>query len=403
MPGPLPRLAQRLGKFRRCPTRSGEPLTRRNASKAMQHQYVDRQTGMVRTERLYGDWLLNVLYVGAWERMPVLYRLLTSARTSRLLGLANYDFLLGAKLLGNKRFLRACQIDLEECLERPELLDTARKVFERKIRYWKCRPLPNDPRLVVSPADARMLVGSFSATSSLFLKGKFFDYEELLDCNKHTWVNAFALGDFAIFRLTPDKYHYNHMPVAGMVLDFYEIPGGYQSCNPGLVAATVTPYSKNKRVVTILDTDVPGGSQVGLVAMVEVVALMIGDIIQCYSAERYDAPRPVSRGMFLQKGFPKSLYRPGSSTTVLIFQSGRVQFADDLVRNMHRPGVQSRFSQGFGRPLVETEVTVRSSIARATPQRVLAQLKQRYTSIAIAMPRRLAARLWKGGGTSYGK
>src|SRR5712692_6572676 len=369
----------------------------------MSHQYVTRETGMIRTERLYGDWLLNVLYAGAWERMPILYRLLTSARTSHLLGFANYDFLLGAKLFGNARFLRACRIDLEECLEKPEMLDTARKVFERKIRYWKCRSLPDDPRVVVSPADARMLVGSFHETSSLFLKGKFFDYDELLDCNKPAWVNAFADGDFAIFRLTPDKYHYNHTPVAGVVADFYEIPGGYHSCNPGLVVTTVTPYSKNKRIVTIIDTDVPGGSQVGLVAMVEVVALMIGDIVQCYSEERYDVPRPLIRRMFLQKGFPKSLYRPGSSTTVLIFQSGRVQFADDLVRNMHRRGVQSRFSQGFGHPLVETEVKVRSGIATAVPPRALARFKQMYAGIATATPKRLAARLWQGGGVYYGK
>ena len=55
----------------------------------------------------------------------------------------------------------------------------------------------------------------------------------------------------------------------------------------------------------------------------------------------------------MQRGLPKSLYRPGSSTTVLIFQSGRARFADDLVQNRFRSGVQSRFSQGFGRPLVE--------------------------------------------------
>ena len=33
------------------------------------------------------------------------------------------------------------------------------------------------------------------------------------------------------------------------------------------------------------DTDIPGGSHVGFVAMIEVVALMIGDIVQCYSAD----------------------------------------------------------------------------------------------------------------------
>jgi hypothetical protein len=66
-----------------------------------------------------------------------------------------------------------------------------------------------------------------------------------------------------------------------------------------------TPYSKNKRVVTVIDTDVGGGTGVGWVAMIEVVALMVGDIVQCYSQSEYKNPRPVETGMFLQCGYPK--------------------------------------------------------------------------------------------------
>jgi hypothetical protein len=43
-----------------------------------------------------------------------------------------------------------------------------------------------------------------------------------------------------------------------------------------------------------------------------------------------------------------------------------VKFALDLIRNMHRPGVESRFSLGFGRSLVETDPKVRSLIAVGT-------------------------------------
>lgn len=53
------------------------------------------------------------------------------------------------------------------------------------------------------------------------------------------------------------------------------------SCNPGAVVSMVTPFSKNRRVVTVIDTDVPGGTGIGLVAM------MIGDIVQCYSTHGY--------------------------------------------------------------------------------------------------------------------
>jgi phosphatidylserine decarboxylase len=218
-----------------------------------------------------------------------------------------------------------------------------------------------DPNAVVSPCDARVLVGSFSTDSSLFLKNKFFCLDDLL--GRSHWIEAFRNGNYVIFRLTPDKYHYNHLPVTGTPIDCYDVIGRYHSCNPSAVVVA-SPYSKNTRVVTILQTDLPDGTGIGLVAMIEIVALMIGRIEQCYSDREYRDPRPLSKGMVLRKGQPKSLYRPGSSTTVLVFQDNRIEFAPDLVINQLRGDIASRFSQGFGRPVIETDVRVRSTIAR---------------------------------------
>jgi phosphatidylserine decarboxylase len=332
-----------------------------------EHQYVDRETGAVVTERLYADRLLRGLYAAPWERRAWLVNALASARASKLLSLLNYDVPFVSRSWGATRFARSLGIDLAECVEFPARLDSARKLFQRQIRYWDVRPMDEDLGVIVSPADARILVGSFAEQSTLFLKGKFFEYEELFSPDRRAWVHAFQHGDFAICRLTPEKYHYNHVPVSGQVADIYTVSGSYHSCNPAPVVAIETPYSKNARVVTILDTDVPDGSGIGLVAMIEIVALMIGAIDQCYSETRYERPCPVVAGMFLRKGQPKSLYRPGSSTTVAVFQAGRITFASDLVRNMARGGVRSRFSQGFGIPLVETDVRVRSMIARGVP------------------------------------
>jgi phosphatidylserine decarboxylase len=69
--------------------------------------------------------------------------------------------------------------------------------------------------------------------------------------------------------------------------------------------------------------------------------------------------------MFIEKGMPKSLFRPGSSTVVLIFQKDRIWFADDITANMSCPDAQSIFSLGFGKSLVETDVSVRSYIGSA--------------------------------------
>jgi len=329
----------------------------------MKHHYIERDTRRIKAEQFYGDEAVRFLYSRIREQSLWLFQRLVSARTSRILSYMNYDGILAKRMANYLDIQRQLNIDPAECMDPVENLNSLRKIFERKIRYWACRPMPNDPCAVVSPADSRMLLGSFQEESGLFIKDKFFDYEEMFGVNKRTWLSAFRKGDFAIFRLTPEKYHYNHLPVAGKIVDFYQIPGAYHACNPNAVVSMVTPYSKNKRMVTIIDTDVEGGTGAGLVAMVEVVALMIGDIVQCYSEKHYDQPIAAGTGMFVKKGVPKSLFRPGSSTVVLIFQKDRVRFADDIAANMLFPKAESIFSRGFGKSLVETEVKVRSFIA----------------------------------------
>ncbi|MFO7765225.1 MAG: phosphatidylserine decarboxylase [Pelovirga sp.] len=326
------------------------------------HQYIDRRSGQVCNEQLISDPLIHWLYHPFREKAPKLFQLLISARSSALLSWWYYNRMLNGRLSAKARSLLATAGVFHECLEAPERLNTARKLFERQIRYWVYRPLPKEQNAILSPADAKALVGSLAHHPDIEIKGNFFNLSELLGTFSPR-LGAFEGGDFAIFRLTPEKYHYNHTPVAGNVVDFYQVEGKFHSCNPGAVVAEVTPYSKNRRVVTIIDTDVPEGSGIGLVAMIEVVAMMIGEIEQFYCEDQYHAPQPIKTGMLLRKGVPKSRYRPGSSTDILLFQPGRVRFADDLVRNQQRSDVRSRFTSGFKIPLVETDIQVRSLLA----------------------------------------
>lgn len=341
-------------------------MPRLNAAK---HQYIDRATGEVADERLMADRIISKLYSPKLENAPLLAKLASSGKISKVLGYLNYDNALSSRMSGMRRFLRKCGIDPKELLDQPATLDTPRKVFERKIKYWQYRPLPRARRCVVCPADSRMMLGSLSDTSGLFIKDKFFRFPELLGGAGVRWTRRFEGGDFAVFRLTPEKYHYTHVPAAGEVADFYSVSGRYHSCNPNAAIRLLTPYSKNRRVVTIIDTDCDGGDDVGYVAMIEVVALMIGQIAQRYSFNRYNEPKRLEKGMLLRKGAPKALFRPGSSTVVLLFEPGKVRFAKDLERNQHKEGVLSRYSRGFGQPVVETDVKVRSLLAHAAEVR----------------------------------
>jgi phosphatidylserine decarboxylase len=335
----------------------------------MMHEYIVRETGEIARERLVGDRAVRALYSPKLENAAWVSNLASSRKFSGLLGYLNYDNQLAARASGMKRFLKQSGIDLSELADDPASLSTARQMFERKIRYWECRPLPRASRCAVCPADSRVAVGSMSATSKLLIKEKFFAFPELLGGLRNRWTSEFKEGDYSVFRLTPEKYHYTHVPVQGMVADFYAVDGRYHSCNPNATVQLVTPHSKNKRVVTIIDTDCSGGTGIGRVAMIEVVALMIGQIDQRYSEREYSDPMPIEPGMRLRVGAPKALFRPGSSTVVLLFQRDRIRFAEDLVRNQQRREVRSRYSRAFGQPLVETDVAVRSLLALPAKRR----------------------------------
>ncbi|SLM32419.1 conserved hypothetical protein [Desulfamplus magnetovallimortis] len=333
------------------------------------HQYIDRKTGEVKTEHLFKDHVINFIYSRLRENAHFCFNLLISGRTSSLLGYLTFDFSFSRNRKKAESFIKALNINMSECLLPQESFLSARQVFERQIKYWRYRPNEldfheslHDKNCVLSPCDSKMLVGSLKPGTPLFIKEKFFQYRELLE--KEEWLECFKNGEFAIFRLTPDEYHYNHTPVSGKIADFYEINGRYHSCNPGAVVREVTPYSKNQRVVTVINTDVENGSHVGMVAMIEVTAMMIGRVEQCYSHQYYDNPSPMHKEMFIKLGQPKSLFRPGSSTVILMFESDRIVFSPDIIHNMHRVDAKSRFSGWFGGSLVETSVRVREEIGR---------------------------------------
>jgi phosphatidylserine decarboxylase len=103
------------------------------------HQYIDRRTGQVVNERLFGDRLVRWLYSDLRENASVLYRLTLNRHLSEALGILNYDLPMSGLIGGNNAFLKATGVDLGECLDNPKTFTSARKLFERKIRYWERR------------------------------------------------------------------------------------------------------------------------------------------------------------------------------------------------------------------------------------------------------------------------
>jgi phosphatidylserine decarboxylase len=205
-------------------------------------------------------------------------------------------------------FVARFGIDMAEA--EPATYPTFNAFFTRKLKAG-ARPFDPDPRALCSAGDGKLLVYPELADDvRLPIKGTACSPEALLAGD----AAPFAGGAALVLRLAPYDYHRFHFPDGGTAQAARQVPGGYHSVNPIALAKVPDLFCRNKRDVTLVETD-----HFGLVAIIEVAAITIGTIVQTY------APGRVERGQ--EKGY----FQYGGSTVVVLFQRGRVRFDDDLV------------------------------------------------------------------------
>ena len=97
------------------------------------HQYIQRHTGRVVTERLFSDRIIHLLYDHARENAPLMFDMLTSRRANDGYALWQYDLPTRRSPAAVTRLIRQLGICLEECLA-PATLTSPRRLFERQIK-----------------------------------------------------------------------------------------------------------------------------------------------------------------------------------------------------------------------------------------------------------------------------
>ena len=142
-----------------------------------------------------------------------------------------------------------------------------------------------------------------------------FDLAKLLQDDSLT--AQFSDGSLLLSRLCPVDYHRFHFPAAGIPGPTRLINGPLYSVNPIALCQNIHILTTNKRCVTELETE-----SFGKVLVLEIGATCVGSICQTYSA-----------GDQVQKGAQKGYFRFGGSSTITIFEAGRVKFDQDLVEN----------------------------------------------------------------------
>jgi phosphatidylserine decarboxylase len=248
------------------------------------------------------------------------------------------------------RFARIYGIDVSEA-EMPisEYADFD-EFFTRKLQPG-ARPIDDAPGRAVSPADGTVVEAGLATEGKLLqAKGSDFDLASLLDDQEA--AARLQGGPYLITYLSPKDYHRVHSPVSGRVVGWRHIPGTLFSVNAGNIRREPGLFVRNERFITLLEMD--GG---GLVAVVMVAAVGVGHVTASYDPEvathrpeflraalryrRYDAPKPIGRGEEL------GIFHLGS-TTIVVFQSGRVEL-DALAS-----GASIKMGVGIGRAAATT-------------------------------------------------
>jgi phosphatidylserine decarboxylase len=130
-------------------------------------------------------------------------------------------------------------------------------------------------------------------------------------------ATQFAKGSVLISRLCPVDYHRFHFPCAGTPSAPRLINGPLYSVSPIALRRRPTILWENKRLVTVLETET-----LGRVLLLEIGATCVGAVTQTYAA-----------GTSVKKGDEKGYFSFGGSSTITLFEPGKVRFSEDLLHH----------------------------------------------------------------------
>jgi len=273
--------------------------------------YYDRYRRTTCVEKVYGDKALRWTYGTPAGRIS-LNLLVKRAVFSHLYGWSMDRPATRQKIAP---FIKEYELDASEFVCDVKDFANFNEFFSRKLRP-EARPINPDSNTVVFPADGRHLcVPDLSRCEGLFVKGEMFDLKTLLDNN--LLAEQYSEGSLLLSRLCPVDYHRFHFPAAGVPGSARLINGPLYSVNPIALCQNISILATNKRCITELQTE-----SFGKILLLEIGATCVGSIRRTYSP-----------GTPVSKGSEKGYFRFGGSSTITIFEPGRIRFDQDLIEN----------------------------------------------------------------------
>jgi phosphatidylserine decarboxylase len=232
-------------------------------------------------------------------------------------------------------FARAYGVNMTEAAR--ENLDDYQNFNDFFTRALKpgARPLDDDPRAILCPADGAISQsGPITGDRLLQAKGTHYSLRSLIGED----APMLHGGSFATVYLAPSDYHRVHLPIAGRLVSTTAIPGELFSVNARTEAAITDLFCRNERLVCRFDTEW------GAMVMVLVGAMIVASIETVWGgpASPYRQVRKDTWDLPLARGAEVGRFLLGS-TVILCLEKGPLRLDGNL-----RAGQQVRVGQRLG-------------------------------------------------------
>lgn len=287
-------------------------------------EYINRETGKVEVEKVPGEKGLKWVYqtpIG----MGALELFVKKKVFSYLYGKFQDSKFSKRKILN---FIREYNISENEFHKSVDSFNSFNEFFVRTLKK-DVRKIGEASDELVSPADGKILAyQNMNGTKVFQVKGVEYSLEELL-LDKGL-AHKYEMGTCVIVRLCPADYHRFHFPDSGIPTQSVNIKGHYYSVNPIALKEIVGLYCRNKREVTMFNSE-----NFGDICLIEVGATCVGSIIQTYE--------PFSR---VNKGDEKGYFKFGGSTVMMLIEKNKVTIDEDIIKNT-KNGLETTVKMGM--------------------------------------------------------
>ncbi|KAF2011547.1 hypothetical protein BU24DRAFT_354631 [Aaosphaeria arxii CBS 175.79] len=279
----------------------------------------DRITGQINEERMsvYVRLGIRLLYKGLKTNNMEKKRIRKLLRSLSVKQGKKYDDPASAAEIAG--FINFHQLDMSEVLLPTSEFKNFNEFFYRALKP-DARPCsaPDDPRVIVSPADCRTVVfNTLDQAQSIWVKGREFTVSRLLGDAYPEDAKRYVGGSLGIFRLAPQDYHRFHIPVDGIMGEPKTIEGEYYTVNPMAIRSALDVYGENVRVIVPIDSVAHGR-----VMVICVGAMMVGSTVITRKG-----------GEEVKRAEELGYFKFGGSTLLLLFEPGQMQYDDDLHEN----------------------------------------------------------------------